>query len=235
MRITILIAVLLFPFLLWGQKKYPYEKHLKVIHDTLVYKHLVDENPNKELVEIKDFVPGVVLDLRYATMNNFTGEQIYPIAKAFVRLPVAKSLRIVQEALNKRGLGLKIYDAYRPYSATIKFYEVFHDTAYEASPWLGSRHNRGSAVDVSLVDLYTGEELQMPTGFDNFSKKAHSGYMDLPKNVLKNREILIATMQQHGFKGYPSEWWHYDFMGWAGFEIMDLSFEQLEKFEKNKE
>ncbi len=112
------------------------------------------------------------LDIRYASNNNFTGEVIYNQPKAFVRLPVAKALQEVQSELNSMGLGLKIFDAYRPYAATLRFYEVYPDTMFVAAPWHGSRHNRGCAVDVSLVDLESGNELQMPSAFDDFSEKA---------------------------------------------------------------
>ena len=126
-------------------------------------------------------------------------------------------------------MGLLIFDAYRPYSATVRFYEIYNDTSYVASPWKGSRHNRGAAVDVSLIDFETGEELQMPTGYDNFSEAAHPDYGNLPENVLKNREILINEMQNHGFRVYPYEWWHFDFIGWEAYDLMDLSFEDLKK------
>ncbi len=219
--------LLLLPGILLSQKKYVYEKNLKVLRDITVYQQLTKQDPNKKLVEIKDYVPNVNLDIRYATNNNFTGQQIYNQPKAFTRLPVAIALGQVQKELNKKGLGLKIYDAYRPYSATVKFYEVYHDTTYVASPYSGSRHNRGAAIDLSLVDLKTGKELEMPTPFDDFTERAHPDYMNLPKTALANRKLLMDIMQRHGFTVYPSEWWHYDFKGWQKFAIMDLSFEQL--------
>ncbi len=217
------------PFYSFGQKVYPYEKNIKVIRDLSVYKQLIRKDSTKELVEIKDFVPGLVFDIRYATKNNFTGEQIYKQARAFTRLPVAIALGEIQKELKTKGLGLIIYDAYRPYSATVKFYEVYHDTTFVASPYTGSRHNRGAAVDLSLVNLKTGRTLKMPSPFDDFTPKAHIDYADLPKKVLKNRALLMDVMKKHGFKVYPYEWWHYDFKGWKKFEIMDLSFEQLER------
>jgi len=221
----IVLFIVLLPFFSIGQTKY--ESNLIIIRDTAIYNTQVSEHPENQLVEIIDFVPGIKLDIRYATKNNFTGEVIYNSPKAFARQPVAKALSIVQKSLRKQGLGLVVFDAYRPYSATVKFYEIYKDTNYVASPWSGSRHNRGAAVDVSLIDLNTGEELQMPTAFDDFTETAHPNYNNLPSNVIKNREILKTIMQNHGFRVYPYEWWHYDFIGWEVYDLMDIPFEDL--------
>lgn len=216
-----------------GQDAPDYDKNLHIIRDTSEYIDQVKESAANGLVDIREVIPEIKLDIRYATTNNFTGEIIYTSPDAFVRKPVAESLEIVQESLKKYGLGLVIFDAYRPYSATVKFYEIYKDTNYVASPWNGSRHNRGAAVDVSLINLDTGEEIQMPTGYDDFSEVAHPDYMNLPENVLKNRELLISEMQNHGFRVYPNEWWHFDFIGWEQYSLMDISFEKLRevKFE----
>ncbi len=214
---------------LQGQERYTYEKNLKVIRDPVLYIQLVKQNPDNKLVNIEEYVPGIIPDIRYATINNFTGLKIYNKPMAYTRLPVANALKKVQLALKKNGLGLIIYDAYRPYSATVKFYEVYHDTTYVASPYTGSRHNRGAAVDVSIVDLKTGKELEMPTPFDDFTEKAHPGYQNLSKAALQNRKLLMDVMQKNGFTVYPSEWWHYDYKGWERFDIMDLPFEEIEK------
>jgi len=213
----------------FAQKSRVYNSNLHIINNLKDYQKTVEENPNNQLVDLEDFIPDIILDIRYATENNFTGKIVYNQPKAFVRWPVAQSLKFVNEELKKKNFALKVYDAYRPYSATVLFYEIYKDTTYVASPWSGSRHNRGAAVDVSIVDLETGEEIQMPTAFDDFTEVAHPDHMDLPENVIKNRQLLITIMQQHGFRVYHSEWWHFDFMGWEGFPLMDLSFEELEK------
>ena len=127
------------------------------------YARSVRTNPEKALIDLEEFIPGIVLDIRYATTNNFTGEVIYDIAKAYARKPVAEALLRVQKDLSQQGLGIKIFDAYRPYRATVKFYEVYRDTTYVASPYRGSRHNRGCAIDMTLIDTSTGQELKMPT------------------------------------------------------------------------
>ncbi len=192
------------------------------------YLSTVKANANKELIDLEKFVPGLVLDIRYATTNNFTGEKIYNLSKAYSRKPVAESLKKIQAELKKEGLGIKIFDAYRPYKATVKFYEVYHDTTYVASPYRGSRHNRGCALDLTIVKLSTGEELKMPTEFDSFKKEAWPTSVVKDPIVKKNREKLITVMEKHGFKVNSSEWWHYDFIGWKQYEVLDIDFEELE-------
>ena len=185
--------------------------------------------PEKELVDLEKFIPGLVLDIRYATTNNFTTEQIYNLAKAYARKPVAESLKKVQAELKSLGLGIKIYDAYRPYKATIKFYEVYRDTTYVASPYRGSRHNRGCALDLTIINLKTGQEIKMPTGYDAFTKDAWPTSPVKDPEAKRNRDLLINVMEKYGFKVNASEWWHYDFKGWRNYEVMDIDFEQLEK------
>jgi len=188
----------------------------------------VKVNPEKELIDLKKFIPALVLDIRYATTNNFTGEKIYSLAKAYARKPVAESLKKIQADLKSQGLGIKIFDAYRPYKATVKFYEVYGDTTYVASPYKGSRHNRGCALDLTLIDLKTGKELKMPTGYDSFSKDAWPTTPVKDPEAGKNRTLLISAMEKHGFRVNSSEWWHFDFIGWKKFEVLDIDFEELE-------
>ncbi len=187
----------------------------------------IKAHPETRLVEIKNYIPDIVLDIRYATTNNFTHQKMYREAKAFARLPVVLALKQVQADLKKQGLGLKIFDAYRPYAITVKFYEVAHDTNFVADPRKGSKHNRGCAIDLTAVNLKTGNELEMPTGFDSFSKRAASAYMDLPKIEIDNRAILKAAMEAHGFHEIPSEWWHFDFNGWSNCPLLDIPFTEI--------
>lgn len=181
-----------------------------------------------KMVDLAVFIPGIVLDIRYATSNNFTGKKIYDTPRAFARLPVAKSLKQIQEELKSQGLGLKIFDAYRPYAATLLFYETIKDTVYVSAPWKGSRHNRGCAIDLTLVNLQSGQDVEMPTPYDEFSVRAQPGYSDLPKKAILNRGFLIRLMQKYGFTVYPDEWWHFDYMGWEKYPLMDLPFNLLE-------
>src|SRR5690606_38051450 len=141
------------------------------------------------------FIPGVKMDIRYATTNTFTGERIYTLAKAYARRPVAVALKKAQEEFRDHGYGIKIFDAYRPYAATVKFYEVYPDSTFVASPWRGSRHNRGCAIDMTLVNLATGEELKMPTGYDAFVREAYPSHPVADPEVRRNRALLIQVME----------------------------------------
>ena len=193
------------------------------------YKESIKKNPKKELVDLEKYIPNLVLDIRYATTNNFTKEKIYNLAKAYARKPVAESLKKVQAELKLIGLGIKVFDAYRPYKATVKFYEIYRDTTYVASPYRGSRHNRGCAIDMTLINLKTGKELKMPTAYDSFQKAAWPSTPVKDPEIKKNRDQIINIMQKHGFKVNSSEWWHFDFIGWKNYEVLDIDFEELEK------
>ncbi len=180
-----------------------------------------------ELVEVALVAPQVVVDLRYATVNNFTGQVLYPKeARCYLREPVAKALGAVQAALLKEGLSLKLFDCYRPHRVQYRLWEIVHDERYVADPRKGSRHNRGAAVDLTLVDAQ-GQELVMPTPFDDFSEKAHRGYMQLPAQAVENRAKLQQAMERAGFLGLPTEWWHFDASDWQSYPIDDISFETL--------
>ena len=191
------------------------------------YQNTIKSNPKKEMIDLETFIPGIVLDIRYATENNFTRERIYTLSKAYARKPVAEALKKVQAELKPLGLGIKIFDAYRPYKATVKFYEVYKDTTYVASPYRGSRHNRGCAIDLTLVNLKTGEELKMPTEYDSFRKEAWPSTPIKDPEARKNRDLLIRAMQKYGFRVNSSEWWHFDFVGYRQYEILDIDFEEL--------
>ena len=210
----------------YAQSKNPYG--LKIISTEEEYRKCVSQDNNQELVDIQKFIPEIVLDIRYATVHNFTGQAVYPTARAFARKPVAEQLKAIQEELKSKKLGLKIYDAYRPYAITVKFYEVYPDSTFVANPRKGSRHNRGAAIDLTLINLQTGNELEMTSPFDDFSEKAIPNYQGGTAIQNANRKLLIDTMTKHGFTVYSSEWWHYDFNDWQKFGLMDLSFEQLD-------
>ena len=201
--------------------------HALLISTNLAYQNEIKADSEKRLVEIKKYIPGIVLDIRYATTNNFAHQKMYSQAKAYARLPVVLALKKVEAALKLQGLGLKIYDAYRPYAVTVKFYDLIRDTNFVADPAKGSKHNRGCAIDLSLIDLKTGKELDMPTGFDSFSTKAASNNTDLPQQEIVNRALLKKVMVAHGFTELPPEWWHFDFNGWKNYELLDVPFSAL--------
>jgi len=202
---------------------------LSVVSDSALYHQLIKQVSLKELIDLEKFIPGLYIDVRYATENNFAKTKFYESAKIFLRLPAATALKKIQEELHRQELSLKIFDAYRPYSVTEKMWEFVHDARYAADPKTGSRHNRACAVDVTLVDLITNNELEMPTPYDDFTEKAHHDYNNFAENILKNRELLKTIMIKYGFELLDSEWWHYDFSGWKNFELLDIPFESLEK------
>lgn len=180
-----------------------------------------------DLVEIKDLDPTIIIDLKYATEDNFTGRIVYNCNRAYLREEAAESLVKIQEKLREKGLGLKIWDAYRPHSVQYKFWELVPDPRYVADPSLGSNHNRGGAVDVTLVDL-EGNELLMPTGFDDFSEKAAIDYYNLPEEAIKNRELLQEYMMSEGFYTIETEWWHFDYEKTGEYDILDIPLEEIE-------
>ncbi|MBK7289847.1 MAG: M15 family metallopeptidase [Chitinophagaceae bacterium] len=124
---------------------------------------------------------------------------------------------------------MKIFDAYRPYAVTVKFWELVKDEDYVAHPRNGSGHNRGVAVDLTIINLSNNNELNMGTGFDNFSDTAHHNFTKLPEDLLKNRTLLKSTMEKYGFRAYEKEWWHYSWPDAAKFEILDIEFKKLMK------
>lgn len=200
---------------------------LQVVPDIRTYEAIARRDPDKRLVDLSTFVPGIVLDVKYATSDNFMKKQLYPVAESWLRYPAAVSLRAVQRDLAREGLGLKVFDAYRPYRVTEAMWEPIRNPDFVADPARGSRHNRGAAVDLTLVDLRTGLELPMPTGYDDFTPRAAHAFSDLPADVLANRARLRDVMVRHGFEPLPSEWWHYDFKGWERFELMDVPLEVI--------
>ena len=192
-----------------------------VVRSTAEYDRLVTADPDKRLVEITD----IPRDVRYATTNNFMHVKLYPVAKVFLRRPAAIALHDVERELARDGLGLKIFDGYRPYRVTVRMWKPIRNPDFVADPAKGSRHNRGAAVDLTLIDLRTGRELPMPTGYDDFTPRARQDFNDLPPDALAYRARLRDVMKSHGFDPLPSEWWHFDFRGWEKFELLDLPLE----------
>ncbi len=188
------------------------------------------ENASPEaagLVDVTSLAPSIRLDIRYATTNNFTGQAVYPAARCYLRTDVAKRLARVQAELEGQGLGLKVYDCYRPFSIQKRFWAIVPNEDYVAKPEekngkpvSGSKHNRGAAVDLTLVDA-AGNELSMPSGFDDFSEKAHRDYAGGDPAARANSKRLEAAMAKEGFAGLPTEWWHFDGPGWQGYGLLD--------------
>lgn len=201
---------------------------LAVINTYQAYHQTVQADSNQQMVLLSDWVQPLVTDFKYATVHNFTHTILYTHPIAFARLPAAKALQQVQQELTKKGLSLKFFDAYRPYSVTEKMWTVVPDDRYAANPAKGSGHNRGAAFDVTLINRATGQELPMPTPFDDFTEKAHHNYQALPAEILANRLLLKTVMEKYGFVALSTEWWHYALPNAAQqFGLLNVSFAQL--------
>ncbi len=208
---------------------------LNIIEDLKTFRQTVEADSKKQMLDVRKYLPGISLDLRYATLNNFMHQKLYPrIYTTYLRRPAVTALRKVIEELKKQNLSIKIFDAYRPYSVTEKMWEMVKDDRYAADPAKGSGHNRGVAIDLTLVDQKNKSELPMGTGFDNFSDTAHNDFTALPAEVLKNRAILKSIMEKYGFINLATEWWHFSLPNTSSFELLDLSFGDLKKFRYRK-
>lgn len=174
--------------------------------------------------------PNILLDIVYATKNNFMGEVLYTQPRCFLHKNVLQALLNVADDLVKMGLGIKVFDGYRPIAVQKMMWDKIQDERFVANPYkMKGRHTRGTAVDLTLIDK-KGNELQMPTPLDSFEDRAHSDYPDLPSPILQNRFLLRKMMEKHGFTHLPTEWWHYDIKGWEDesmYPALDIPFEEL--------
>lgn len=148
-------------------------------------------------------------DMRYATSNNFLKQKVYDCEDCLVRYSTAKQLIVVNNEFKKLGYSIQFFDCYRPLDIQKRMWEIYPDNRYVADPVKGSNHNRGAAVDITLIDSLKFK-LDMGTDFDFFGKKAHHLFQDLPDDVLENRRLLKEIMEQNGFMSITSEWWHYN-------------------------
>lgn len=167
------------------------------------------EPRDSDFVPVLDYIPDMIAELKYASPDNFTGQVIYGSWEPFLRYGTVKKLMAVQEQLKTMGLGLKLWDGFRPVSAQFALWEACPDPTYVANPETGfSSHSRGNTVDITLVDVF-GNELPMPTGFDDFSALADRNYSDCPGDAAENAMLLQTVMEEAGFSGYYGEWWHF--------------------------
>lgn len=170
---------------------------------------IILEPADDDFVRVKEYIPDLIVDLRYNTENNFTGEKIYDFSEAWLRYGTVKKLKDVQEALKREGKVLKIWDGFRPTEAQFKLWDVCPNPVFVANPETGfSSHSRGNTLDVTLVDL-DGNDVIMPSGFDDFSALADRDYSDCSAEAAKNAILLEDTMVYCGFTPYKGEWWHY--------------------------
>ena len=212
----------------WGHVKYLTCPHLFILLSLLQWSVYAEENP---LVNIQQINPHIRIEIRYATPNNFMKETLYPpSARCLLRREVAVKLDRVQQVLEKKGLGLKIFDGYRPLSVQKKMWAKFPLEGYVANPAKGSNHNRGAAVDLTLVDA-EGRELPMPSDYDEFSERAHRDYAGCTPEQSKNRKLLEDEMAKEGFRGISTEWWHFDDKDCKSYPILDLPFSSVTSLE----
>ncbi len=163
-----------------------------------------------DFVRLKDLSPDFVYELKYATPDNFLKQAVYDCGECYLRKSTAEALVKANEAFKQLGYRIKLFDCYRPLSVQKKMWKILPGTHYVANPAKGSKHNRGAAVDLTLVDAQ-GKELNMGTPFDFFGKEAHHTYTEHSKEVLENRKLLKETLDKYNFKSIYSEWWHYEY------------------------
>lgn len=177
-----------------------------------------------ELVELTSLDATIKLDIRYATENNFLSTPVYEQARAFLQKPAAKALVKAHQWLKKRGYGLLIHDAYRPWYVSKIFWEATPPDQREfvADPASGSRHNRGAAVDLTLYDLKTGQAVEMPSLYDEFSPRAYPTYTGGTAEQRRLRDLVREAMEKHGFKVIENEWWHFDYKDWKKYPILNV-------------
>ncbi len=182
-----------------------------------------------DLVELTRLDPALALDIRYATPDNFFGRPVYAEARAFLQRPAAEALTRVRRRLESQGLGLRIFDGYRPWSVTKLFWDATpaDKRQFVADPRQGSRHNRGCAVDLTLFDLATGRDIEMPSAYDDFTAKASPAYTGGSAEARAHRDLLRAAMEGEGFTVYEHEWWHFDFRDWRSYPIQNLAFAEI--------
>lgn len=180
------------------------------------------------LVDLQKEIPSIKIEIKYATADNFTKEVLYPEARCLIRKEVAEKLARVQKALQAQNLSLKFFDAYRPLSVQKKMWAKFPVEGFVANPAKGSNHNRGAAVDVTLVDA-EGKELPMPSAYDEFSERAHRDYAGGTDSERRNRQVLREAMEKEGFVALKTEWWHFDDKDAKTYPVLDLSFSEVSR------
>ncbi len=176
----------------------------------------------KKLIEVtSEKVPGLVLEIRYATEQNITGKKIYADKRAWLREETIRKLAQVARELEEKGYRLVLWDGWRPASAQKALWAAKPDGRFLTPPNRISRHTRGTSVDVSLADR-NGKILEMPSDHDEFTDRADEDFSDVPKEVAQRARLLRKAMFRAGFSGVPDEWWHYDLRDWASYEPIEV-------------
>ena len=187
-----------------------------------------DAPVSADLVDVAIEIPSVLLDIRYATANNFTGTALYAAPRCLLRRAIARRLKLVQIDLRAQGLSLKLWDCYRPFSVQEDLWRKVPNPRFVArpvtrngQPSTGSKHNRGAAVDLTLVTL-EGKPIAMPTDFDDFSARAGGTYPGATQEQKRNARRLARAMKRRGFTAISSEWWHFDGPGWRSYPLVNV-------------
>ena len=182
-----------------------------------------------ELVEIAALDSTIRLEIRYATDRNFMHRPMYAEARAFLQRPAAEALVRAHRNLLARGFGILVFDGYRPWSITKKFWDETPQARrkFVANPKKGSKHNRGCAVDVSIYEWRNGKEVEMPSPYDDFSARAAAGYPGGGREQRRLRDLLRTVMEKEGFSVNPDEWWHFDYREWRSYRILDIPFSEI--------
>jgi zinc D-Ala-D-Ala dipeptidase len=207
------------------------KKNPTVGFNLLAENHVVTKTPfptilkseDTTFVDLKSYSSHFILDIKYATSDNFLKAKVYDCASCYLRLKTVKKLIEASVALNKKGYKVKIFDCYRPLSVQKKMWDIVQDANYVANPARGSIHNRGGAVDITLTDK-NGKELDMGTPFDFFGVESSHNYKKLSKSILKNRLLLKNTMLKHNFESLETEWWHYNLEGAKQFPLSNFNW-----------
>ncbi len=223
--------VVLFIIMFFCINSYAIAQNLKVVSNKKAFKKTLDSSSNNKVMDLKKLIPNIVLDLRYNTANNFMQTKLYKKANTtYLRKLPAEAILQGQKILALQGYGFKIFDAYRPFGVTKKMWELIHDDRYVANPAGGSGHNRGTSVDITIVNLKTGLELNMGTAFDNFTDSAHHSFTPkLSSQIIENRNLLENLMKQIGFKRLETEWWHYSWICKEPYDVLDFDFKTMRK------
>lgn len=206
--INFIAFLLLFIF---GTSNYSYAQNERTVVNDSVF------------VNLKEYSSEFIYDMKYATEDNFLKAKVYDCAECYLRLKTVKALIAANADFQKLGYKIKIFDCYRPLSIQKRMWDIVPNPEYVANPAKGSIHNRGGAVDITLVDK-NGNELDFGTAFDHFGVEAGHDYTKLPKKVRNNRKLLKKIMVQNGFRAFKSEWWHYDFAGALGDKVSNFNW-----------
>ena len=169
----------------------------------------LSEIADSTFVNLSEYSKDFILDMKYATNDNFLKTKVYECEACYLRYNTVKALLKANETFWKKGYRIKIFDCYRPLDVQKKMWKIVPDANYVANPAKGSIHNRGGAVDISIVDE-NGLEVDMGTAFDFFGPESAHDFKAFPKEILKHRKILKKIMAKSGFESFDSEWWHYN-------------------------